>query len=358
MDMDGPSSITWISGAGRDKNMKRLNAGTGNRSFGKRIGIQALRMVILVILVSIFAFVLLSLSPVDPLQTNVGQAAIGSMSAEQVEKLRAYWGVDTPPTERYLSWASDFIKGDMGVSLLYRRPVTAVIRERLTNSLWLLLTAWICSGILGFFLGIFAGRKRGGICDRLITAWSLITAGTPAFWIAMVILMIFAVQLKWFPIGLSIPIGAALEEVTVLDRLRHAVLPALTLCITGISSIALHTREKMITVMESDYVLFARARGESELSILLRHGIRNVLIPAVTLQFASISEIIGGSVLVEQVFSYPGLGQTAVTAGLGSDVPLLLGITVVTAIIVFGGNLAANILYEIVDPRIRKGVSG
>jgi len=121
--------------------------------------------------------------------------------------------------------------------------------------------------------------------------------------------------------------------------------------------VALHTREKMVSIMESDFVLFARARGESETSIVLRHGLRNVLIPAMTLQFASISEIIGGSVLVEQVFSYPGLGQAAVTAGLGSDVPLLLGITVVTAVLAASGNLAASILYGIVDPRIRKGAA-
>ena len=120
---------------------------------------------------------------------------------------------------------------------------------------------------------------------------------------------------------------------------------------------ALHTREKMVSIMESDFVLFARARGESETSIVLRHGLRNVLIPAMTLQFASVSEIIGGSVLVEQVFSYPGLGQAAVTAGLGSDVPLLLGITVVTAVLAASGNLAASVLYGIVDPRIRKGAA-
>ncbi len=113
----------------------------------------------------------------------------------------------------------------------------------------------------------------------------------------------------------------------------------------------------MVSIMESDFVLFARARGESETSIVLRHGLRNVLIPAMTLQFASISEIIGGSVLVEQVFSYPGLGQAAVTAGLGNDVPLLLGITVVTAVLAASGNLAASVLYGIVDPRIRKGAA-
>ena len=116
--------------------------------------------------------------------------------------------------------------------------------------------------------------------------------------------------------------------------MRHAILPAVTLSITGISNITLHTREKMIDIMESDYILFAKARGEKTGSIIFHHGIRNVLLPAMTLQFASVSEIIGGSVLVEQVFSYPGLGQAAVTAGLGSDVPLLLGITVVTAVIV------------------------
>ena len=161
----------------------------------------------------------------------------------------------------------------------------------------------------------------------------------------------------WLPIGLSVPAGVETAAVTVADRLRHAILPALTLSITGVANIALHTREKMIDVMESDYVLFARARGESEISIILRHGLRNVALPAITLQFASVSEIIGGSVLVEQVFSYPGLGQAAVTAGLGSDLPLLLGITIVTAAIVFAGNLIADLLYGVIDPKIRKGAA-
>ena len=175
-----------------------------------------------------------------------------------------------------------------------------------------------------------------------------------AFWVAMVLLMVFAVQLKWLPNGFAVPIGTAAADVTLGDRIRHMVLPVLTLSLTGISSIAMHTREKLAEVMESDYVLFARARGESEWSILLRHGVRNVALPALTLQFAAISEIFGGSVLVEQVFSYPGLGQAAVTAGLGSDVPLLMGITVITAALVFGGNTAANLLYGLIDPRMRR----
>ncbi len=319
------------------------------------IGKQMIRMILLIFFVSAAAFMLVSISPIDPLQANVGQAALGSMSQEQIEKLQVYWGVGEPPVERFLAWAGDFFRGDMGISLLYRQPVSKVIGVKLVNSLWLMTIAWILSGIMGFILGILSGIREGSFLDKLIKGYSLLIASIPAFWLALVFLMIFSVWLKLFPIGLSVPIGVETSGVTMLDRIHHAILPAVTLSITGIANITLHTREKMIEIMESDYVLFARARGESTFSIVKNHGLRNAVLPAVTLQFASISEIFGGSVLVEQVFSYPGLGQAAVTAGLGSDVPLLLGITVISAVFVFGGNLIANILYGIIDPRIRRG---
>lgn len=320
-------------------------------------GKKLLRMVLLLLGVSLAAFLLMSASPLDPLQTNVGQAALGSMSPEQVVRLEEYWGVHTPPVQRYLGWLGDFLRGDMGTSLLYRAPVRQVLGERLANSLWLMVFAWIFSGILGLVLGVTAGANRGRLPDRIIRGCCLTISSTPAFWLALLLLVIFAVWLGVLPIGLSIPIGADAASVTLADRLRHAALPALTLSITGMANIALHTREKMADIMTSDYVLFARARGESKGSIIWRHGLRNVALPALTLQFASISEIFGGSVLVEQVFSYPGLGQAAVTAGLGGDLPLLLGITVISAAIVFGGNLIADLLYGIVDPRIRRGVA-
>lgn len=312
-------------------------------------------MIFLLFAVSIVTFALVSASPIDPLQANVGQAALGSMSEAQKEKLRSYWGVDVPPVQRYMNWAKDFIKGDLGTSLLYRQDVTKVIGVKLSNSLFLMGLAWIISGLLGFVLGVLAGVFQGKPIDKVIKGYSLVVASTPAFWLALLLLIIFGVWLRVLPIGLSVPVGVEASGVTFLDRVRHAILPAVTLSITGISNITLHTREKMIEIMESDYVLFARARGESLWKIVRSHGIRNVLLPAMTLQFASISEIIGGSVLVEQVFSYPGLGQAAVAAGTGSDVPLLMGITLITAAIVFMGNFIANLLYGVVDPRIRKG---
>ncbi|MDY3917712.1 MAG: ABC transporter permease [Candidatus Limivivens sp.] len=320
-------------------------------------GKNFIRMILLLTAVSIVTFALVTVSPIDPLQANVGQAALGSMSEAQKEKLRSYWGADTPPVERYLNWARDVLRGDMGTSLLYRQPVTKVIGVKLANSLFLMGLAWVISGLLGFILGVIAGVYRGRLPDKIIKGYSLVIASTPAFWLALLLLIIFSVWLKVLPIGLSVPIGMESESVTFLDRVRHAILPAMTLSITGISNITLHTREKMIDIMESDYVLFARARGEKGKGLVIRHGLRNVLLPAMTLQFASISEIIGGSVVVEQVFSYPGLGQAAVSAGTGSDVPLLMGITMITAAIVFLGNFIANLLYGVIDPRIRKGGS-
>ena len=315
---------------------------------------KILRMALLLLGVSVVTFLLMSASPLDPLQTNVGQVALGTMSQEQVEQLEAYWGVDTPPLERYTGWLTDLLHGDMGTSLLYRQPVTTVIWQRLSSSLLLLLTAWILSGVLGLLMGMAAGACRGRWPDKLIRGWCLLISSTPAFWLAILLLLVFSVWLGWLPVGLSVPVGVESGMVSAADRLQHAILPALTLSITGVANMALHTREKMIDVLESDYVLFAKARGESMKSVVWRHGLRGVALPAITLQAGSVSEIIGGSVLVEQVFSYPGLGQAAVTAGLGSDLPLLMGITLITSAIVFGGNLAADLLYGVVDPKIRK----
>ena len=320
-------------------------------------GKKLLRMALLLLGVSFAAFVLMAASPLDPLRTNVGQAALGTMSSEQIARLEDYWGVNTPPLERYGNWLSSALHGDFGTSLLYRQPVTTVIGQRLVASLGLMVFAWLLAGALGFLLGCIAGAFRDRLPDKLIRGWCLLLSSTPSFWLAILLLLVFAVWLGWLPMGLSVPVGVDAASVTLLDRLRHAVLPALTLSITGVPSIALHTRAKLIEVLEQDYILFALARGERYRSIVLRHGLRNIALPALTLQFASVSEILGGSVLVEQVFSYPGLGQAAVAAGVGSDLPLLLGITVLTAALVFGGNLAADLLYGAIDPRIRRGAA-
>lgn len=313
------------------------------------------RFALLMLAVGLVVFALVSMSPIDPVQANVGQAAYVNMSEAKRAQLASYWGGDVPFWERFANWAGALLQGDMGTSLRFNAPVSEVIAHRAANSLALMGIAWLLSGALGFALGVAAGARRGGALDRVVRSYCFLLASTPMFWLGLLILMVFAVQLGWFPIGFSVPIGVSAADVTLADAVHHLVLPALTLSVTGVANIALHTREKVVDVLESDYVRFARARGESELSVIVHHGLRNVALPAVTLQCAFISEIFGGSVLVEQVFSYPGLGQAAVTAGLGGDVALLAGIALVSAALVFGGNLLANILYGVLDPRMRVG---
>ena len=321
----------------------------------KYLARHIVRFALLMLAVGLVVFALVSMSPIDPVQANVGQAAYVNMSEAKRAQLASYWGGDVPFWERFANWAGALLQGDMGPSLRFNAPVSEVIAHRAANSLALMGIAWLLSGVLGFALGVAAGARRGGALDRVVRSYCFLLASTPTFWLGLLILMVFAVQLGWFPIGFSVPIGVSAADVTLADAAHHLVLPALTLSVTGVANIALHTREKVVDVLESDYVRFARARGESELSVIMHHGLRNVALPAVTLQCAFISEIFGGSVLVEQVFSYPGLGQAAVTAGLGGDVALLAGIALVSAALVFGGNLLANILYGVLDPRMRVG---
>ncbi|WP_417299628.1 ABC transporter permease [Ellagibacter isourolithinifaciens] len=321
----------------------------------KYLARHIVRFALLMLAVGLVVFALVSMSPIDPVQANVGQAAYVNMSEAKRAQLASYWGGDVPFWERFANWAGALLQGDMGTSLRFNAPVSEVIAHRAANSLALMGIAWLFSGVLGFALGVAAGARRGGALDRVVRSYCFLLASTPTFWLGLLILMVFAVQLGWFPIGFSVPIGVSAADVTLADAVHHLVLPALTLSVTGVANIALHTREKVVDVLESDYVRFARARGESELSVIVHHGLRNVALPAVTLQCAFISEIFGGSVLVEQMFSYPGLGQAAVTAGLGGDVALLAGIALVSAALVFGGNLLANILYGVLDPRMRVG---
>jgi len=317
--------------------------------------LNTVKILSLLLAVSIIAFALVCASPVDPVQQYI--LGMGTaVSPERRAAIEEYWGVDQEPVERYLNWLSSLLKGDLGESALYRRPVAEIIGERFLNSLALMLCAWLMAGIMGFVLGCIMGMWQDRLPDKLIKKLCYILSSVPTFWLGLIFLLVFAVWLGWFPIGFSAPIGVRNEDVSFWQRLHHLVLPAFTLSFMSFANIALHTRQKLVDVLGSEYVLFARARGESRFQILWRHGIRNIMLPAITLQFASFAELFGGSVLAENVFSYPGLGSAVSAAGLNSDVPLLLGITLFSALFVCVGNMIANFLYGVVDPQIRRGV--
>mgnify|MGYP001258214664 CR=1 FL=1 len=319
-----------------------------------RFGIRKLaKLLILLAAVSFVSFVLVHYSPVDPVQTYIG-ADLTRVGPEQREQIAEYWGLERPLLERYGKWALSLLQGDMGTSLIYRQPVANIIAEGFMNSCALMLLAWLLSGVIGFAAGVWAAMKEGTLADRLIRWGCYLIASTPAYWIGLLLMAVFAVSLGWFPIGLGVPIGVTADEVAWTDRLRHMILPALTLSLAGMAPVAIHTREKLVEVLNSDYVLFARARGEEGFRLVWRHGLRNVAFPALSLQFASFSELFGGAMLAEQVFSYPGIGKATVEAGLGGDVPLLLGIVLFTTLFVHIGNTLADACYKLVDPRIRE----
>ncbi len=322
----------------------------------KKIAIYLIRGITLLFAVSILSFTLISLSPIDPVQAYVGADA--TVGLEQKKQIAEYWGLNKPPVERYFLWLHALLRGDFGDSLIFRMPVLKVIGERAVASLALMGISWVFAGVIGFTLGVFAAAFKDKWADKAIKSFCLALSSTPTFWLGLLLLMIFAVQLKIFPLALAVPIGKLAADISFAERISHIILPAATLSIVGISPIALHTRQKLIEVLDSDFVLFAFARGESKFSIIKRHGLRNIALPALTLQFASFAELFGGSVLAEQVFSYPGIGRTAVQAGLQNDIPLLLGITLFSAVFVFFGNSIANILYTVFNPQIRSGENG
>lgn len=313
----------------------------------------SVKIVSLLLAVSIISFILVSASPIDPVQQYI--LGLGTaVSPEHRAEIEDYWGVNEPPVERYCSWLSELLQGNLGESAIYRRPVADIIHERFLNSLALMLCAWVLAGVNGFLLGCVMGIHQDKWQDKILKKVCYVLSSVPTFWLGLVSLLVFSVWLKWFPIGFSSPIGTLSEHVTIWQKLYHLILPAFTLSLISFSNIALHTRQKLVDVLNSDYVLFARARGEGKWTILCRHGLRNILLPALTLQFASFAELFGGSVLAENVFSYPGLGSAVSAAGLHCDVPLLLGVTLFSALFVCVGNMIANLLYGVIDPQIQE----
>lgn len=312
---------------------------------------KIIHFILLMLAVAIFSFILLELSPIDPVNAFLKETPV---SPAQRALLESYWGVNQPLTTKIWGWLINLLQGNLGISLIYRIPVMDVIKERFTASIMLMAVSWIISGLLGFILGIIAGKNKNTWMDKIIKIYCYILQSAPSFWIGLLLLMVFSVYLGWFPIGLGVPIGTLHENITIWQYMARMILPAMTLSLVGVAPIAMYTRNELVDVLSTDYILFAKARGEKGWNLIERQAIRNILLPALTLQFLSFSELFGGAVLVEQVFSYPGIGQTAVNAGLQSDVPLLLAIVLISAVFVFMGNLIADILYYFIDPRIKE----
>ena len=317
-----------------------------------RIAKEIFLFLLLILAVSFISFLLLDLSPIDPIASFARARSVG-LSPEAKQELIKVWGLDQPLIARYFSWLVNLVRGDLGISNIYGRKVIDIIGEGFSRSILLMAIAWIFQGIIGIWLGIVAGANQGKIKDKIIKAYAIIFASTPSFWVGILLIIVFSLKLKLFPSSMGTPVGVLREDITLADSLKHLVLPALTLVLVGVSNLILHTRSKVIDILNSDYVLYAKARGMKKGEILNKFAFKNLILPGLSLLFTSFSELFSGTVLVENVFNYPGIGGLTVEAGLRGDAPLLLGLVLFSTIFVYVGNRICDLLYLVIDPRLR-----
>ena len=315
--------------------------------------VRLLRMALVLLCVAGLTFGLMFASPIDPIDAYLGPQ-IAQASTEQRELIAARWGFDQPPLIQFGHWLGQLASGEMGWSHVYNQPVSEVIAQRFQRSLALLGLAWLLSTLLGFALGVLAGVRDQSPLDRIINSYAYITAATPAFWLAMLGLLLFSVTLGWTPVCCAGPSGSLSDDLGLATRLHHLALPVATLTLLSTAPITLHTRARMRELMASPVATQAFAQGAGRWDVAWRHGARHACLPAITLACASLGELFGGVMLIEQVFAYPGLGRATVEAALRSDVPLLMAIALFTALLVSLGNATADGLYRVIDPRLRR----
>ena len=318
----------------------------------KRIIKEIFLFLLLILAVSFISFLLLDLSPIDPIASFARARSVG-LSPEDKQELIKVWGLDQPLIARYFSWLLNLFRGDLGISNIYSRKVIDIIGEGFSRSILLMAIVWIFQGIIGIWLGIVAGANQGKIKDKIIKAYAIVFASTPSFWVGILLIIVFSLKLKLFPSSMGSPVGVLREDITLADNLKHLVLPALTLVLVGVSNLILHTRSKVIDILNSDYVLYAKARGMKKGEILNKFAFKNLILPGISLLFTSFSELFSGTILVENVFNYPGIGGLTVEAGLRGDAPLLLGLVLFSTIFVYMGNRICDLLYLLIDPRLR-----
>ncbi|HXJ85079.1 MAG TPA: ABC transporter permease [Candidatus Methylomirabilis sp.] len=296
--------------------------------------------------VSLIVFLVLHLTPGDPAEVMLGSQA----TQEDLTRLRAQLGLDRPLHVQYARWIGQVLRGDLGRSLWMKRPVLTEVMERFKATLLLTASALVLSTVGGIALGIGAATRANSLLDRLSTVASLFGASMPVFWLGIVLMVIFSLWLGWLPAsGMFAPYGGGGAR----DLLAHLVLPAVTLAAASVTIVARLTRSAMLDVLGQDYVRTARAKGATEWAVVVRHALKNALIPIVTVVGVQAGYLLGGAVLTETVFAWPGVGTLVVQGILARDVPLVQGSVLVIASTFVLINLAVDVLYACLDPRIR-----
>ncbi|MFJ6690438.1 ABC transporter permease [Streptomyces sp. NPDC091294] len=313
-------------------------------------GRRALFAVPVVLVVTFGVFAIAAASPFDPVKAYAGTAALGA-DQETLDRLRENLGVDEPFVVRWWHWLTSALTGDLGHSSVLRQPVTQVIGERLVWSALLCAVAFAVAVTLGTLLGVLAARRPGSMLDRAVTSLAYTLEAAPVFWIALLAVWLFALQWDVLPAGGLT--DTASEQVTPGQVASHVVLPAGVLAVSQLPWFTLYVRQGVADALAEDPVRGARARGLAERTVLVGHALRAGLLPVLTLIGSRVPELITGALLVESVFSWPGIAAATVEAATAVDFPLLAALTVLATAAVLAGNLLADLLYGLFDPRVK-----
>lgn len=308
--------------------------------------------------VTLITFILIRAAPGDPVQILTFSPG---MKAEDRERLRHELCLDRPWATQYLIWVfgdwtgecnqRGLIRGDFGDSFFARRPVLEMYTERIPATLQLTSYALLIGGALGLVMGIISAIYRASAIDNLSRFFSVVFDALPPFWFGILLIMYFSVERGWFPVGGQLPLNV--DNPTIMDRVRHLVLPSIVLGVSWIALMSRYMRAETLEVMGQDYIRTAHAKGLNKRTVYFKHAARNALIPIVTILGPAITSLVGGAVVVERIFSWPGIGRLVIDSVSRRDFPVIMASTIIGAVLVIVGNLFSDILLVMVDPRIR-----
>ena len=315
---------------------------------------RLLQAVPLLLGIATITFFIVHIAPGDPMDVYMEKQYRKEVDPRVIEALRHKYGLDQPLPVQYVKWLRNLAHGDLGESFRYRRPVLDLIEERIPYTLQITVLALLVGAVLGIALGIISAVKQYSALDKITTVGSLVFYSMPEFWLAVMLVLVFAVNLRWLPTSQTRSLDYELFSWSgkVLDRLWHLILPVFVLGVASAAGTARYMRNQLLEVLSEEYVLAARARGLSERAVILKHALRNALIPIITIYGLELPFLLGGAVLVEKVFAWPGMGLLAVEAVEARDYPIILATSMIAAVLVVLGNLLADIIYAVVDPRI------
>lgn len=317
--------------------------------------IKRLLLIIPILLgITIFSFIIMNFAPGDPALMYVDFEK-GPPTPEDIAEIRSKLGLDKPVFVRYLLWIKDVLKGNLGYSMISRKPVIWEIQQRIGTTILISFSSMVVSSIFGILIGTYCALNQYKLSDYILSVLAFIGLSVPSFWLAMMMILLFTNKLGWLPsVGLSnvyLVNPSPLEAFS--DRIRHLIMPILAMSIVNIGGWARYQRAAFLEVVNQDYIRSARSKGLSESAITFRHALRNASLPIITVLGMSLPSIISGSFIIEKIFGIPGMGGYGINAIMNRDYPAIMGVTLISSILVLVAMFLTDIMYSLIDPRIR-----